>query len=71
MWLRLHRPPKKVSRIRPEFRSAKLHWLFDRSKQRYDLWPEGIHTNEALRSALCHGEIGRIESVKFITTPGS
>jgi hypothetical protein len=66
MWLRLHRPPKSVSRIREEFRNSKLRWLFARSKDRYDRWPEGIHTNDALRSAMRQGEIGRIEGVRFI-----
>ena len=68
MWLRLHRPPKKVKRIREEFRNAQLRWLFDRSKERYDRWPEGIHTNEALHAACRQGECGRIDGFKIIVS---
>ncbi|MDO9252553.1 MAG: hypothetical protein Q7U48_13520 [Hydrogenophaga sp.] len=67
--LRLHRAPRKVARIRAEFRSAKQRWLFERSKARYDVWPEGLHTNEALRAACLESEIGQIDGFRVVFSP--
>jgi len=68
MWLRLHRPPNKVRRIRAECRNAKERWLFDRSKERYDKTPDAARLNEGVKLAMMQGEIGRIEGVRFIVS---
>ncbi len=68
-WLRLHVPPKKVARTPEEFRSAKQRWLSDRSRERYDKWPEGIRANEAFYFALTQGDIGWTENIRLIEIP--
>ena len=69
MFVRLHRPPKKVRRILAECRTPKEQWLFDRSRDRYDKSSEGHKLNETLRSAFRQGEIGTYERCRFIVSP--
>jgi hypothetical protein len=65
-WLRLHSPPKKVARTAEQFRSTKQKWLFARSKDRYDKWPEGIEANKLLQGSLLMGEVGRTENIRLV-----
>ncbi len=68
-WLRLHVPPKKVARTPEEYRSARQKWLFDRSIERYNRWPEGIKVNEFFRKSLLSGEMGYTENIRWVENP--
>lgn len=66
-WHRFHTPPRRA------FRGATLtkltprgQWLYDRSLARYNATPDGIEMARLGRTSIVTGEIGTIESLRFI-----
>jgi hypothetical protein len=69
-WVRLHTPPRRA------FRGATLKsltprdkWLYDRSLARYNATADGIEMAKIGRTSILTGEIGTIESFRFIISP--
>jgi len=62
-WIRLHTPPKECRNRMKDLWGAKETYLFNASYKRYILTGDGIYLSN-LR--LLAGEIGRVESVRFI-----
>ncbi len=65
MWIKLHKPPNLCRGDSDEW-SAKQHYYFNRSYDRYQMTEDGKRVAEIASKVFSQGRMGRIENISFV-----